>query len=338
MSQGSDVIRIGSLSEEEQLELNRLTTSEATKVALASLTACSSLLELMASDWRDSVRLEVAKNSATPKSVLGRLVHDQQVKVRDEAAKNLKKFPKSKPQESKGKLPQAGSHPNLKDLLAWERTELDLGGPSTRRLRLGLVGEFSAGKSTLVNSILGNEQWSTSHLPETKKLQIICSPGPHHRKRRPRVGSNDFVVMYSSAHLFELGVELWDTPGSNNTHKDFIVAMRALRRVDAALFLVDADDVQKKSASVYLKKVDQALEKRGMPPARVLVTKFDKMREDVDDEEELEEILEAAQENLGAARPLFTIDCRDLSLEMGPQFLRWLFQVAEEHYAKVGNG
>lgn len=149
------------------------------------------------------------------------------------------------------------------------RDELD------RPLLLAILGEFNAGKSTLVNAFVGADVAPTGILPTTATLNVLRG-GAERRVRvvrkdgTTREGSyDDLKRMLADAegegvdHVeivlpSELLERVWilDTPGSNAPVPEHeALAAEALRRADAALWIFDAGQAGKASEGKILKAI-----------------------------------------------------------------------------------
>ncbi|MBX3271975.1 MAG: dynamin family protein, partial [Sandaracinaceae bacterium] len=140
------------------------------------------------------------------------------------------------------------------------RDELD------RPLLLAILGEFNAGKSTLVNAFVGADVAPTGILPTTATLNVLRSGAERlvrlvRRDGTTREGEwSQLKSMLADAqeggavdhveivHPSELLERVWilDTPGSNAPVPEHeALAAEALRRADAALWIFDAGQAGK---------------------------------------------------------------------------------------------
>jgi Flp pilus assembly protein TadD len=170
------------------------------------------------------------------------------------------------------------------------RDELD------RPLLLAILGEFNAGKSTLVNAIVGAEVAPTGILPTTATLNVLRS-GAERRVRVVRKDGTtregqygevkpllaqaesegatiDHVEIVLPSELLER-VWILDTPGSNAPHPEHeALAKEALRRADAALWIFDAGQAGKATEGRVLESIKQS--RREVVAA---LNKIDRLRE-----------------------------------------------------------
>ncbi|MCS5642670.1 MAG: dynamin family protein, partial [Dehalococcoidia bacterium] len=149
-------------------------------------------------------------------------------------------------------------------------------------LRVALLGEFSSGKSRLVNAILGKNILSTGIVPVTRSVtRIVYSEEihvtvcyadgtetnvaldelkPFTDERQNKEGVSDVVeVILGHPTPLLKKVELWDTPGfnSNNQLHDE-VASQLLLEADAVLWIIAAHQVGSRTESKLLQTVQRA--------------------------------------------------------------------------------
>lgn len=170
------------------------------------------------------------------------------------------------------------------------RDELD------RPLLLAILGEFNAGKSTLVNAFLGASIAPTGILPTTATLNVLRG-GAERRVRvvrqdgSTREGSHEDVrALLADAEEAEQRVDrveivlpsellerVWilDTPGSNAPNAEHeALAREGLRRADAALWVFDAGQAGKASEGAVLAML-RASRREVIP----IVNKVDRLKE-----------------------------------------------------------
>ena len=174
----------------------------------------------------------------------------------------------------------------------------DLAADRARPVRLAIVGEFNAGKSTFINALIGADVAPTGVLPTTATLhhlrwapdpfaKILFAPG--HEPRERIVALADLRSTLTSlagleANTIErvelrlplatlVSVEILDTPGFNAPDSQHArVARSAFEEADVAVWLLDATQAMKQSERVVL---DEA--RRIRLPVQMLVNKADRL-------------------------------------------------------------
>lgn len=193
-----------------------------------------------------------------------------------------------------------------------------------RTYRIGLFGEFSSGKSSLINALLKAGQ-ATSVVPTTQDIAVLHG------------GSIDVYddllrMVHADAPLTSRGATFWDTPGPNSEnprHED--LALEAGGQVDHLLLLVSANDGLTKTVVQLYEKLGEGADRSA--PIWLLFTKRDRL--EFDDEEEQDEILTELRGEVRERMPnvdrVFFLDCRDLRAFDGPQLQEGLQHGTEAH-------
>jgi GTP-binding protein EngB required for normal cell division len=182
----------------------------------------------------------------------------------------------------------------LADLDALRKIEL-LAAERARPVRIAIVGEFNAGKSTFVNALLGMDVAPTGILPTTAVPHVLrYGPDPIARARLREGGARTVPPERLKSLLAELGdkaitevevevpfpylqrVEIVDTPGFNAPDPEHAkTAMDTLVEgsgVDVAIWLFDANQALKTSE----RRILEAIVARGIP-VQALLNKADRM-------------------------------------------------------------
>jgi GTPase Era involved in 16S rRNA processing len=154
------------------------------------------------------------------------------------------------------------------------------------RFHLVVLGQFKRGKSTFINSLLGDKVLPTSVVPltsivtllkygEEEAVKVLFNDGRKISISRDQLGeyvtekgnpSNEknvkhVEVSYPSAYLKD-GVFIIDTPGVGSTFENNTeMTYNYLPRVDAALFLLAVDPPISQSEIAFLEDVKDCVEK-----------------------------------------------------------------------------
>ncbi len=171
----------------------------------------------------------------------------------------------------------------------------DLAAERSRPVRLAIVGEFNAGKSTFINALIGADIAPTGVLPTTATLhhlrwapdafaKILFADGLEPRERivalmdlRSTLETLDPATVRRVELRLPLAslvsVEILDTPGFNAPDpRHTRVARSAFEEADAAIWLLDATQAMKDSERAVL---DEA--RRAQIPVQMLVNKADRL-------------------------------------------------------------
>jgi GTP-binding protein EngB required for normal cell division len=197
----------------------------------------------------------------------------------------------------------------------------DLAAERTRPLRLAIIGEFNAGKSTFINALIGADVAPTGVLPTTATLhhlrwapdpiaRISFLPGGDPPERivplgdlRKALKSLDAGTIRRVELLLPLAflvrVEILDTPGFNAPDRAHERAARsAFDEADAAIWLLDATQALKQSERAVLEEVQRA-----RLPLQMLINKADRLTAD-DLAQVTKNVAEAlAETHLGSLTP-----------------------------------
>ncbi len=181
-----------------------------------------------------------------------------------------------------------------------------------RPLRVAVVGEFNAGKSTFLNALLGEDVAPTGVLPTTATLHWVAwAPDPFarimvrgapdrvvpHDELKATLGALaaaqakvDRVFIYAPIERLKR-VEILDTPGFNAPDPDHLAAARqAFEEAHVAIWLLDATHALKETE----RKVLAEIQGLGVP-VQILANKADRLKAD-----ELAVVLDHIREGLDA--------------------------------------
>jgi GTP-binding protein EngB required for normal cell division/predicted Zn-dependent protease len=163
-----------------------------------------------------------------------------------------------------------------------------------RPLAIAVLGEFNAGKSTVINAWLRADVVATGVLPTTAHRTILrwgprplarwiapdgsveeLSPADAARRvRQDPDSASALELLYPHADL--QAVHLWDTPGFNapvEGHEDR--ALEALEEADAILWILDAGQALSQSEFDHLRRIEAPANR-----LLVVVNKIDRLEDD----------------------------------------------------------
>lgn len=170
---------------------------------------------------------------------------------------------------------------------------------SNKRFTVAFVGEFSRGKSTLINRILNKDLLPVANLPTTALLtrivygdtpcMTVCSNDGKKIKELPvrhesweglkaaNFGEKEpegmVVVEYPDKWLGEYAIDFLDTPGAGDLEeKRAMVIERAMVNADAAIIAIDASKALSQTEQLF---IQQKIMSRGVPFVALAVTKLD---------------------------------------------------------------
>ena len=184
----------------------------------------------------------------------------------------------------------------------------------SQRFRVAVVGEFSKGKSTLLNALLGEEIQPVRDIPCSGTVtvlkygpqqRVICrykngreeeiSPAQYQEKasisEEAAYGSYadeiakseiaEIVFEHPELELCRNGVEIIDSPGLNEQAERTLVTQQVLKTTDAVIFLTHAQNAlteKERELLLYLKKELNYGNKEGASNIFMVVNFFDLLR------------------------------------------------------------
>lgn len=113
-----------------------------------------------------------------------------------------------------------------------------------------IIGEFNAGKSSLVNSLLGESLLETGITPTTAMIDVVRYS---ETARRVPVHQQGSVREWAHPNSLAPGVALVDTPGTGSVFKRHEETAKAfLHRADLVLFVISAKRALAETERIYL--------------------------------------------------------------------------------------
>jgi len=166
---------------------------------------------------------------------------------------------------------------------------------------LVVVGEFNAGKSSLINALLGADVMREGVTPTTDRVTLV----QHGEEERFEERSGDLATAtHPTARLHDL--VLVDTPGTNAVvarHQE--LTERFVPRADLVLFVTSADRPFTQSERAFLTMIEG-----WGKPVTVIVNKSDLLRNPEDLDEVVGYVRRNARETLGTTPPVFALSAR----------------------------
>ena len=198
-----------------------------------------------------------------------------------------------------------------------------------RKPRIALMGEFSAGKSTLSNLLLGSRP-----LPEkvtaTRLSPVWMAAGSQPPYRIDVDGTEELV---SIEHLEEIPVEdtrvirlffesdildvcdLIDFPGISDPNMSTDVVERMLTEVDAVLWCTHATQAWRQSEAAVWAQMPEEVRKRSV----LLITRFDKITNERDRGRVLKRVAHETKGQFGGIFPISLLQ----ALQAGDDYDKW---------------
>jgi len=193
-----------------------------------------------------------------------------------------------------------------------------------------VVGEFNAGKSALINALLGQPLLPEGVTPTTSRIQVLV-----HGETSGERGLEEGLVQIAAPVAFLQEIQVVDTPGTNaiiRRHEQ--LTQRFVPRSDLVLFVTSADRPFTESERVFLEAIRQWGKK-----VVFLVNKADLLEGEVAVQEVLNFVRENARPLLGQAPVVLPVSARlalkakasDDPVEKERLWARSRFQALEEY-------
>ncbi len=178
---------------------------------------------------------------------------------------------------------------------------------------LVVVGEFNAGKSSLLNALLGADVLEEGVTPTTDRISILVH-GEHDKsapyanvlENTPGLNIDEFVTRRELPYQFLEGVALVDTPGTNAViRRHQALTEGFLPRADLVLFLTSADRPFTESERQFL-ELSRAWSRKVL----MVVNKVDLLEKESEREEVRVFVTRNAKEVLGVAPQVFMVSVK----------------------------
>jgi ABC-type dipeptide/oligopeptide/nickel transport system ATPase component len=226
---------------------------------------------------------------------------------------------------------------------ALKRTELRLERP----LRLGIVGEFNSGKSSLANLLAGIESLPTAILSSTRIPTLLYHTrrpqiwALHRDGRRVQLRANRTIQEQSIVRL-EVGLpsprlramQILDLPGLSDPRFDAPLTDPGLHNVDGVLWCTVSTQAWKESERAAWRRISPRLQSRGL----LVTTHSDLLREISDKEKLLRRLHEEAAPLFDGIILLSTTDALAVMQKRGSSAkIAWEASGADALDAAVGS-
>lgn len=186
--------------------------------------------------------------------------------------------------------------------------------PTPRKPRIALMGEFSAGKSTLSNLLLGSRP-----LPErvtaTRLSPVWMAQGTDAPYRVETDGGLELISLdklegipveetrvirlFFESDILEV-CDLIDFPGISDPNMSGDVVERMLEEIDAVLWCTHATQAWRQSESAMWAKFPEAVKAR----SSLLITRFDKLTTEKDQSRVLRRVMKETEGQFGGTFPI----------------------------------
>ncbi|MEL7279309.1 MAG: dynamin family protein [Pseudomonadota bacterium] len=181
-----------------------------------------------------------------------------------------------------------------------DHAQFDLTDRADGKPRIALMGEFSAGKSTLCNLILGEAVLPTkvtaTRLPPVWVAKGDAAPimvdhvGDVHEidlddLGRVRADETRYIKIHKSVDLLDM-CDLIDMPGISDPNMSSLAWDEVLAEVDAVIWCTHATQAWRQSEAAAWEHLPEAVRERSL----LLLTRFDKLTSDKDRQRVLQRV------------------------------------------------
>jgi hypothetical protein len=195
----------------------------------------------------------------------------------------------------------------------------------SRKPRIALMGEFSAGKSTLMNLLLGCDPMPV-RITATRVPPVWVTHGTrgatlvHHDGSEVEFSGGDiseapiedtaFVRFYMDSDILNL-CDLIDIPGISDPNLNHESWMALLDEVDCVIWCTHATQAWRQSEAALWAQIGEAIK----GPNHLVVTQFDKLRSERDRGRVLARLEAEAGEVFDSITPIATLDAINAGMD-----------------------
>jgi small GTP-binding protein len=166
---------------------------------------------------------------------------------------------------------------------------------------LVVVGEFNAGKSAVINALLGDRYLTEGVVPTTSQLHILR----YGEKLAQTVDPDDVIILSLPVDWLQ-EVNLVDTPGTNAVIRQHeALTEDFVPRSDLILFVTSADRPFSESERAFLERIRDWGKK-----IVIIVNKFDLLQTKEEEQQVLDFVAQNSRELLGIEPEIFPVSAR----------------------------
>lgn len=192
---------------------------------------------------------------------------------------------------------------------------------------LVIVGEFNAGKSAVINALLGERFLAEGVVPTTSQLHLL-----RYGHTLEKTINEQGIIVFNLPVEWLREVNLVDTPGANAVIRQHeAITEHFIPRSDLVLFVTSADRPYSESERTFLERIRKWGKK-----IVVILNKFDLLETDPEREQVLDFVRKNGQTLLGVEPQIFPVSARlalkakQTGKDEGPAWIESRFSALEE--------